>query len=88
MYVVPIVDDRADKVDTCIGYNALYVIPGVDNSNGKDLPDGFRLWCWLILFDDGMEFRDVGIPLTAQERSSPYKKIHSLDRTRRWYRLT
>lgn len=62
----PIGSNRADRLDTCIGYNALYVIPGVDNSNGKDLPDGFRLWCWLILFDDGMRVRDVGFPLMAR----------------------
>ena len=40
-------------LDTCIGYNSLYVIPNVETTNGKDLPDGKRLWSWLILFDDG-----------------------------------
>ncbi|EYE95407.1 uncharacterized protein EURHEDRAFT_412225 [Aspergillus ruber CBS 135680] len=38
---------------TCIGYNSLYVTSKVQISNGKDLPDGKRLWSWLILFDDG-----------------------------------
>ncbi|XHG06833.1 hypothetical protein AWENTII_010011 [Aspergillus wentii] len=38
---------------TCIGYNSLYVIPHVEIDNGKDLPDGKRLWSWLILCDDG-----------------------------------
>ncbi|KAE8145999.1 ADP-ribosylation factor [Aspergillus avenaceus] len=37
----------------CIGYNSLYVVPKVEISNGKDLPDGKRLWAWLILCDDG-----------------------------------
>ncbi|KAH8426045.1 uncharacterized protein LDX57_003785 [Aspergillus melleus] len=38
---------------TCVGYNSLYVVPNVESSNGKDLPDGRRLWSWLILCDDG-----------------------------------
>ncbi|KKK24604.1 hypothetical protein P175DRAFT_0432568 [Aspergillus ochraceoroseus IBT 24754] len=38
---------------TCIGYNSLYVVPNLDMSNGTGLPDGRRLWSWLILFDDG-----------------------------------
>ena len=41
------------RIDTCIGYNCLYVIPGVDNPNGKALPDGLRIWSWLVLFEDG-----------------------------------
>lgn len=41
-------------IDTCIGYNSLYVTSKAQISNGKDLPDGKRLWSWLILFDDGM----------------------------------
>ncbi|KAJ5179270.1 hypothetical protein N7492_002480 [Penicillium capsulatum] len=41
---------------TCIGYNTLFVTPGLSpgaNENGKDLPEGKRLWSWLILTDDG-----------------------------------
>ncbi|PWY89725.1 hypothetical protein BO70DRAFT_384793 [Aspergillus heteromorphus CBS 117.55] len=38
---------------TCVGYNSLYVIPHLDMSNGKELPEGRRLWAWLILCDDG-----------------------------------
>ncbi|PYH95975.1 ADP-ribosylation factor [Aspergillus ellipticus CBS 707.79] len=38
---------------TCVGYNSLYVVPHVDMSNGKELPEGRRLWAWLILCDDG-----------------------------------
>ncbi|KAI9372478.1 hypothetical protein BJX61DRAFT_442380 [Aspergillus egyptiacus] len=38
---------------TCIGYNSLYVVPGLDMPNAKGLPDGRRLWSWLMLFDDG-----------------------------------
>ncbi|KAL4809474.1 hypothetical protein BDV18DRAFT_132146 [Aspergillus unguis] len=36
---------------TCIGYNSLYVVQNLVNGNG--LPDGRRLWSWLVLFDDG-----------------------------------
>lgn len=45
-----------DIPDTCIGYNSLYVTSKVQMSNGKDLPDGKRLWSWLILFDDGTAY--------------------------------
>ncbi|KAF9889704.1 hypothetical protein FE257_007010 [Aspergillus nanangensis] len=38
---------------TCVGYNSLHVVPNMDVSNGKHLPDGIRLWSWLILCDDG-----------------------------------
>ncbi|KAJ5793789.1 hypothetical protein N7457_000388 [Penicillium paradoxum] len=38
---------------TCIGYNTLFVIPTLSQSNGEDLPDGKRLWTWLIQCQDG-----------------------------------
>ncbi|GFN19006.1 hypothetical protein AtubIFM55763_005052 [Aspergillus tubingensis] len=38
---------------TCIGYNSLFVIPQTDQHNGRELPDGKRLWTWLILCNDG-----------------------------------
>ncbi|CAL5871156.1 uncharacterized protein PFLUO_LOCUS5402 [Penicillium psychrofluorescens] len=38
---------------TCVGYNTLFVVPHMHMPNGKDLPDGRRLWSWLILFEDG-----------------------------------
>ncbi|OGE56265.1 hypothetical protein PENARI_c003G04302 [Penicillium arizonense] len=38
---------------TCIGYNTLFVIPKIPMPNGKGLPDGKRLWTWLIQCDDG-----------------------------------
>lgn len=44
------------RADTCIGYNTLFVTPSLDpeaNENAKDLPEGKRLWSWLILTDDG-----------------------------------
>lgn len=43
-------------IDTCIGYNTLYVgshVPESELSNGETLPEGQRLWSWLILTDDG-----------------------------------
>jgi hypothetical protein len=43
--------------DTCIGYNTLFVVPDVprkEMDNGEDLPDGKRIWNWLILTDDGV----------------------------------
>ncbi|KAJ5082526.1 hypothetical protein N7532_011569 [Penicillium argentinense] len=41
---------------TCIGYNTLFAASGLPKgelNNGKDLPEGRRLWSWLILCDDG-----------------------------------
>lgn len=45
---------EADNPDTCIGYNTLFVIPKLSMPNGKDLPDGKRLWTWILQTDDGM----------------------------------
>lgn len=59
--------DGMAVLDTCIGYNSLYVIPNVETTNGKDLPDGKRLWSWLILFDDGEK-----IALTEYLEFLPY----------------
>lgn len=52
-------------LDTCIGYNTLFVAPDVPRSelyNGEDLPEGFRVWSWLILTEDGMNHlrRQIG----------------------------
>ncbi|OKL60249.1 hypothetical protein UA08_04581 [Talaromyces atroroseus] len=40
---------------TCIGYNSLYTVKINQKilENGKGLPEGKRLWCWIILCDDG-----------------------------------
>ncbi|KAJ9389459.1 hypothetical protein DTO063F5_1952 [Paecilomyces variotii] len=38
---------------TCVGYNSLYTIPGIDTKNDRGLPTGKRLWTWIILFNDG-----------------------------------
>ncbi|KAJ5771244.1 uncharacterized protein N7511_003295 [Penicillium nucicola] len=38
---------------TCIGYNTLFVVPNVPMPNGDGLPEGKRLWTWLIQCDDG-----------------------------------
>ncbi|KAL6231405.1 hypothetical protein BDW75DRAFT_220298 [Aspergillus navahoensis] len=49
---------------TCIGYNSLYVVPKLRMANEQGLPDGRRLWSWLILFEDGTV-------LSIQENPSP-----------------
>jgi hypothetical protein len=46
------------RSDTCIGYNTLFAtadpgIPKGEMNNGEDLPEGRRLWTWLVLCDDG-----------------------------------
>ncbi|KAL1983870.1 hypothetical protein VTN96DRAFT_9794 [Rasamsonia emersonii] len=40
---------------TCIGYNSLYAVKinGREIDNGKGLPNGKRVWCWIILCNDG-----------------------------------
>ncbi|KAL4917593.1 hypothetical protein BDW62DRAFT_218084 [Aspergillus aurantiobrunneus] len=55
---------------TCIGYNSLYVVPNLDMPNGKGLPDGRRLWSWLILFDDGTVLSIQENPFPGQTVSS------------------
>ncbi|KAJ5929918.1 hypothetical protein N7466_005411 [Penicillium verhagenii] len=55
---------------TCIGYNTLFVTPGVPkekNENGIDLPEGKRLWNWLVLCDDGTI-------ISMQENPFPHQK--------------
>ncbi|KAI9820008.1 MAG: hypothetical protein M1827_006579 [Pycnora praestabilis] len=43
----------------CLGYNSLHSVPRIEATNPedvldqKDLPDGKRLWTWLILGDEG-----------------------------------
>lgn len=43
-------------LDTCIGYNSLYAVKinGREIDNGKGLPNGKRVWCWIILCNDGI----------------------------------
>ncbi|KAH8697412.1 hypothetical protein BGW36DRAFT_167682 [Talaromyces proteolyticus] len=55
---------------TCIGYNSLYAVKIGDRaiSNGKGLPDGKRLWSWIILCDDG-----TIISLQENPFPGPYK---------------
>lgn len=46
-------------LDTCIGYNTLYTgsnVPRQELDNGEDLPEGRRIWSWLILTEDGMSY--------------------------------
>jgi hypothetical protein len=37
----------------CLGYNSLFTVPGVKLDNGLNRPEGKRIWCWLVLCDDG-----------------------------------
>lgn len=41
------------NLDMCIGYNSVYAVSGVDFGNPSALPEGKRVWAWLILCDDG-----------------------------------
>jgi len=63
--------------DTCIGYNTLFVVPDVprkEMDNGEDLPDGKRIWNWLILTDDGMCVFVMNTPTFAE--SCRYCHLH------------
>ncbi|KAJ5620679.1 hypothetical protein N7510_004663 [Penicillium lagena] len=69
---------------TCVGYNTLFVIPHMPMPNGKDLPDGRRLWSWLILFEDGTVFSIQENPFPraqGQESMEDMKRV--LDVVRR-----
>ena len=37
----------------CLGYNSLFTIKDVQLDNGLNKPEGKRIWCWLVLCDDG-----------------------------------
>jgi hypothetical protein len=51
------ITDISDDIDTCIGYNSLYTvnIDGEVINNGNGRPDGKRIWCWIVLCNDGMK---------------------------------
>ncbi|OQE41407.1 hypothetical protein PENCOP_c005G06886 [Penicillium coprophilum] len=57
---------------TCIGYNTLFVIPTLSQPNAKDLPDGKRLWTWLIQCNDGTV-------ISIQENPFPRRKAVPID---------
>ncbi|KAJ6114280.1 hypothetical protein N7486_000058 [Penicillium sp. IBT 16267x] len=71
---------------TCIGYNTLFVTPNVPkekNGNGKDLPEGRRLWNWLILCDDGTVISMQENPFPRQKEELLPDQIKTLDVVRR-----
>ncbi|KAL4866466.1 hypothetical protein BDV12DRAFT_172845 [Aspergillus spectabilis] len=67
---------------TCIGYNSLYYVPKLDMTNAKGLPDGRRLWTWLILFDDGTVFsvQENPYPGTAASSETELKAVTAVSR--------
>ncbi|KAJ5733840.1 hypothetical protein N7493_002626 [Penicillium malachiteum] len=72
--------------DTCIGYNTLFVTPGVSketNDNGKDLPEGRRLWNWLILCSDGTVISMQENPFPRQRGMLKGDQVKVLDVVRR-----
>ncbi|KAJ6164016.1 hypothetical protein N7470_002688 [Penicillium chermesinum] len=64
---------------TCLGYDTLFVAEGVSpgmNENGRDLPEGTRIWTWLILCDDGTVISMQENPFPRQhELQSDQKKV-------------
>ncbi|KAJ5204496.1 uncharacterized protein N7498_005375 [Penicillium cinerascens] len=71
---------------TCIGYNTLFVVPDVprkEMDNGEDLPEGKRIWNWLILTDDGtiISIQENPLPMQQGPLSTSQGKI--LDVVRR-----
>ncbi|KAJ5797329.1 uncharacterized protein N7503_006625 [Penicillium pulvis] len=71
---------------TCIGYNTLFVTPNVPeeiNANGKDLPEGRRLWNWLILCDDGTIISMQENPFPQQKGALLPDQIKTMDVVRR-----
>ncbi|KAJ5651689.1 hypothetical protein N7507_009115 [Penicillium longicatenatum] len=71
---------------TCIGYNTVFVTPNVPkemNENGRDLPEGRRLWNWLILCDDGTVISMQENPFPRQKEALLPDQIKTLDVVRR-----
>ncbi|KAJ5091607.1 hypothetical protein NUU61_006477 [Penicillium alfredii] len=60
---------------TCIGYNTLFVVPKIDLPNGKDLPDGQRLWSWLILTEDGTVISIQENPFPRPQRALSTEEV-------------
>uniref|UniRef100_A0A093VCL7 ADP-ribosylation factor n=1 Tax=Talaromyces marneffei PM1 TaxID=1077442 RepID=A0A093VCL7_TALMA len=58
---------------TCVGYNSLYTvkISGKILENGKGLPEGKRLWCWIILCDDAATRRNVVSIFSGASKQHP-----------------
>ncbi|OJJ63566.1 hypothetical protein ASPSYDRAFT_141021 [Aspergillus sydowii CBS 593.65] len=67
---------------TCIGYNSLYYVPKLEMPNGKGLPDGRRLWSWLILFDDGtvLSIQENPYPGNATASEREMKAVTAVSR--------
>ncbi|KAL2847988.1 hypothetical protein BJX68DRAFT_106916 [Aspergillus pseudodeflectus] len=67
---------------TCIGYNSLYVVPNLDMPNGRGLPDGRRLWSWLMLFDDGtvVSIQENPYPESAAQSEAEMKAVTAVSR--------
>ncbi|KAJ5166939.1 uncharacterized protein N7482_005720 [Penicillium canariense] len=68
---------------TCVGYNTLFVAPDVPVVNGKDLPEGTRLWSWLILCDDGTLISIQENPLPQMQSLAEKEQAAVLDVVRR-----
>ncbi|KAI2791363.1 hypothetical protein POX_c04221 [Penicillium oxalicum] len=68
---------------TCVGYNTLFVAPDVVVENGQDLPEGTRLWSWLILCDDGTLISIQENPARQIERLTEKEQLAVLDVVRR-----
>jgi hypothetical protein len=56
----------------CLGYNSLFTVPGAKQDNGLNRPEGKRIWCWLILCDDGTV---ISIYENPFPQTTPDKKI-------------
>ncbi|KAL5333447.1 hypothetical protein BJX70DRAFT_380873 [Aspergillus crustosus] len=67
---------------TCIGYNSLYYVPGPDMTNAEGLPDGRRLWTWLMLFDDGtvLSIQENPYPGTATAPEKEFQAVTAVSR--------
>ncbi|KAL4899561.1 hypothetical protein BDW74DRAFT_163400 [Aspergillus multicolor] len=67
---------------TCIGYNSLYFVPKLKMTNGQGLPDGKRLWSWLILFEDGtvLSIQENPYPGPAPSSESELKAVTAASR--------
>jgi hypothetical protein len=62
---------------SCIGYNSLFTIKvdGQGIMNGEGFPEGQRVWCWIVLCNDGDRARWM-VALFRQILTLIYRDCH------------
>ncbi|KAK2760773.1 hypothetical protein FQN54_002010 [Arachnomyces sp. PD_36] len=65
----------------CMGYNSIYSVPEVHFHDNPNLPDSKRIWCWIILCDDGtvISIQENPFPQLLTTSGREPKETHSAE---------